>query len=97
MIPNSCCCRRTGTSIGVLYAPKSGAETREDLKASALEAKERAAKRAEPPPPPEPDPDDVRGAAEAVAEAALTAAEKARPPVRRLPLAPPPRPADDDE
>jgi hypothetical protein len=59
------------------------------------EAKERAAKRAaEPPPEPELDPDDVHGAAEAVAEAALAAAEKARPPVRRLPVAPPPRPVD---
>jgi gas vesicle protein len=31
-----------GALVGVLYAPKSGKETREDLKASALDAKERA-------------------------------------------------------
>jgi hypothetical protein len=64
---------------------------------AAREAKERAARRAaEPPPQPELDPDDVRSAAEMVAEAALTAAEKARPPVRRLPVAPPPRPVDEE-
>ena len=32
-----------GALVGVLYAPKAGKETRDDLKASALEAKERAA------------------------------------------------------
>src|ERR1700750_3050449 len=32
-----------GALVGVLYAPKSGRETREDLMASALDAKERAA------------------------------------------------------
>ncbi len=32
-----------GALVGVLYAPKSGKETREDLKASALDAKEKAA------------------------------------------------------
>jgi len=32
-----------GALIGVLYAPKSGKETRDDLVAGALEAKERAA------------------------------------------------------
>jgi gas vesicle protein len=32
-----------GALVGVLYAPKSGRETREDLLASALDAKERAA------------------------------------------------------
>ena len=32
-----------GALVGVLYAPKSGKETREDLKASALDAKDRAA------------------------------------------------------
>jgi gas vesicle protein len=32
-----------GALVGVLYAPKSGKETREDLAASAQEAKERAA------------------------------------------------------
>ncbi len=32
-----------GALVGVLYAPKAGKETREDLKASALDAKERAA------------------------------------------------------
>jgi len=32
-----------GALVGVLYAPKAGKETREDLVASALEAKERAA------------------------------------------------------
>jgi hypothetical protein len=63
---------------------------------AAREAKERAAKRAAEAAQPELDPDDVRGAAEMVAEAALTAAEKARPPVRRLPLAPPPRPVDEE-
>jgi gas vesicle protein len=31
-----------GALVGVLYAPKSGKETREDLKAGALDAKERA-------------------------------------------------------
>jgi hypothetical protein len=31
-----------GALVGVLYAPKSGKETREDLKAGALEAKDRA-------------------------------------------------------
>jgi gas vesicle protein len=31
-----------GALVGVLYAPKSGKETRDDLKASALEAKDRA-------------------------------------------------------
>ena len=31
-----------GALLGVLYAPKSGKETREDLKASAQDAKERA-------------------------------------------------------
>ena len=31
-----------GALVGVLYAPKSGKETREDLKASAQDAKERA-------------------------------------------------------
>jgi len=31
-----------GALVGVLYAPKSGKETREDLKASALDAKDRA-------------------------------------------------------
>ena len=33
-----------GALVGVLYAPKAGKETREELKASALDAKERAAK-----------------------------------------------------
>jgi gas vesicle protein len=33
-----------GALVGVLYAPKAGKETREDLKASALDAKDRAAK-----------------------------------------------------
>jgi gas vesicle protein len=32
-----------GAVVGVLYAPKAGKETREDLVASALDAKERAA------------------------------------------------------
>lgn len=32
-----------GALAGVLYAPKAGSETREDLKNSALDAKERAA------------------------------------------------------
>ena len=32
-----------GALVGVLYAPKAGKETREDLKNSALEAKEKAA------------------------------------------------------
>jgi gas vesicle protein len=32
-----------GALVGVLYAPKAGKETREDLVASALDAKERAA------------------------------------------------------
>src|ERR1700722_19721475 len=32
-----------GALVGVLYAPKAGKETREDLKASALDAKDRAA------------------------------------------------------
>jgi gas vesicle protein len=32
-----------GALAGVLYAPKAGKETREDLKASALDAKDRAA------------------------------------------------------
>jgi gas vesicle protein len=32
-----------GALVGVLYAPKSGKETREDLVASALDAKDRAA------------------------------------------------------
>lgn len=32
-----------GALVGVLYAPKAGKETREDLMASALDAKERAA------------------------------------------------------
>jgi len=32
-----------GALVGVLYAPKSGKETRDDLVASALDAKERAA------------------------------------------------------
>ena len=32
-----------GALVGVLYAPKAGKETREDLMASALEAKDRAA------------------------------------------------------
>ena len=32
-----------GALIGVLYAPKSGRETREDIKSGALEAKEKAA------------------------------------------------------
>lgn len=31
-----------GALVGVLYAPKAGKETREDLKASALDARERA-------------------------------------------------------
>ena len=31
-----------GALVGVLYAPKSGKETRDDLKAGALEAKDRA-------------------------------------------------------
>jgi gas vesicle protein len=31
-----------GALVGVLYAPKSGKETREDLRAGALEAKDRA-------------------------------------------------------
>jgi gas vesicle protein len=33
-----------GALVGVLYAPKSGKETREELVASALDAKERASK-----------------------------------------------------
>jgi gas vesicle protein len=33
-----------GALVGVLYAPKSGKETRDDLKAGALDAKERATK-----------------------------------------------------
>jgi gas vesicle protein len=33
-----------GALVGVLYAPKSGKETREDLKASAFDARDRAAK-----------------------------------------------------
>ena len=33
-----------GALAGVLYAPKAGKETREDLRASALDAKEKAAK-----------------------------------------------------
>ncbi len=33
-----------GALVGVLYAPKSGKETRDDLVASALDAKERASK-----------------------------------------------------
>src|ERR1700723_2661576 len=32
-----------GALVGVLYAPKAGSETREELMASALDAKERAA------------------------------------------------------
>lgn len=32
-----------GALVGVLYAPKSGKETREDLKAQALDAREKAA------------------------------------------------------
>jgi gas vesicle protein len=32
-----------GALIGVLYAPKSGAETREDIMSGALDAKEKAA------------------------------------------------------
>ena len=31
-----------GALVGVLYAPKSGKETRDDLKAGAMEAKDRA-------------------------------------------------------
>jgi gas vesicle protein len=36
-----------GALVGVLYAPKSGRETREELMASALDAKERAAEYAQ--------------------------------------------------